>query len=105
YDDGAALYVYGANEVSVQTLNVGQATAARVVRQVAAQRLADRRNYARASADGTLVVSGTPRFVQQVQQMAQGGTATAGRGNLPLGSPLGGASFGAPPPVQPLEFR
>ncbi|WP_254503711.1 hypothetical protein, partial [Salmonella enterica] len=37
--------------------------------------------------------------------MAQGGTATAGRGNLPLGSPLGGASFGAPPPVQPLEFR
>ncbi|PCG14027.1 MAG: EscC/YscC/HrcC family type III secretion system outer membrane ring protein [Sphingomonas sp.] len=105
YDDGAALYVYGANDVSVQTLNVGPAVAARVVRQVAAQRLADRRNYARASADGTLVVSGTPRFVQQVQQMAQGGTATAARGNLPLGSPLAGPAFGAPPPVQPLEFR
>ncbi|WP_162242922.1 type III secretion system outer membrane ring subunit SctC [Sphingomonas sp. Leaf412] len=104
YDDGAALYVYGANEVGVQTLTVGTATAQRVVRQVAAQRLADRRNYVRASTDGTLVASGTPRFLQQVSQIANGGGGVRNAG-IPSGSPLvGGAAF-APPPVTPLEFR
>lgn len=105
YDDGAALYVYSANEVGVQTLNVGAATAQRVVRQVAAQRLADRRNYVRASADGNLVASGTPRFLQQVSQFAGAGGSSAG--SVPRGSPLVGGlgpAF-APPPVQPLEFR
>ena len=105
YDDGAALYVYSSNEVGVQTLNVGAATAQRVVRQIAAQRLADRRNYVRASADGTLVASGTPRFIQQVSQIAGGAQSAAG-GNVPRGSPLVGGGLGlAPPPVQPLEFR
>ena len=107
YDDGAALYVYAASEVGVQTLNVGQAAAQRVARQVASQRLTDRRNYVRIAADGNLVASGTPRFLQQVSQLAQAG----GGSSIPSGSPLGGGLTPpalvstAPPPPQPLEFR
>lgn len=106
YDDGAALYVYAATEVGVQTLNVGQAAAQRVARQVASQRLVDRRNYVRIAADGNLVASGTPRFLQQVSQLAQGGGG-AGGSNVPSGSPLVGGVLApaAPPPPQPLEFR
>lgn len=103
YDDGAALYVYQAAEVSVQTLDVGQAAAQRVARQVASQRLVDRRNFVRIAADGTLVASGTPRFLQQVSQLARGAEA----GGVPSGSPLVGGTFAppAPPPPTPLEFR
>lgn len=103
YDDGAALYIYAANEVTVQTLSVGQAAAQRVARQLASRRLTDRRNFVRVAADGNLVASGTPRFIQQVTALAQGGSATSGGGGA------GGApAFGLPPvanPVQPLEFR
>jgi type III secretion protein C len=108
YDDGAALYVYAASEVGVQTLNVGQAAAQRVARQVASQRLTDRRNYVRIAADGNLVASGTPRFLQQVSQLAQ----ASGGGSIPSGSPLVGGGIAppalvatTPPPPQPLEFR
>ncbi len=103
YDDGAALYVYGANELRVVTLQVGPAAAQRASRLAAAQRLTDRRNYIRTAADGALVVSGTPRFIEQVTALARdGGDAVAGApGRLP--------SYGAPlnvaPAVQPLEFR
>lgn len=104
YDDGAALYVYAANEVQVQTLNVGQEAAQRVSRQVTSQRLNDRRNYVRIAADGNLVASGTPRFIQQVSGMAQGSGASAATG--PGASTGGGYGFAPPPPaVQPLEFR
>ena len=105
YDDGAALYVYASSEVSVQTLDVGQAAAQRVSRQLASQRLVDRRNFVRIAADGNLVASGTPRFLQQVSQLARGGGGAGA--NVPSGSPLGGgfAASVAPPAPTPLEFR
>lgn len=104
YDDGAALYVYAASESRVQTLSIGEATAQRVVRQLNAQRLTDRRNFARAASDGTLVISGTPRFIEQASALARDDGASADRGGG------GGGGFGAPPPprppeIQPLEFR
>ena len=107
YDDGAALYVYASSEVTVQTLDVGAAAAQRVSRALAAQRLIDRRNFVRVAADGNLVASGTPRFLQQVSQLARAGGGAGA--SVPSGSPLvGGAGLGAPlapPPPTPLEFR
>jgi type III secretion protein C len=106
YYDGAAAYVYAANELTVQTLPVGPAVAARVARQVQSQGLTDGRNMVRASGDGTLVASGTPRFVEQVSGLAQGGRPALGGGAGGMGL-LGGnprlpyESFDA----QPLEFR
>lgn len=102
YDDGAALYVYAASEVTVQTLPVGQAVAQRVARQIASQRLTDRRNFVRVAADGNLVASGTPRFIQQVTALSQGGSAASGASG-PAAPGFG--SLLTANPVQPLEFR
>ena len=106
YYDGAAVYIYSANELTVQTLPVGRATAARVLRQVQAQRIADMRNMVRASADGSLVASGTPRFIEQVTSLAQA-NGYSGRGSADMG---GRASWGSPrlpydSEAQALEFR
>jgi len=97
YFDGAAVYVYSANELTVQTIPANRTTAARVIRQVEAQRISDTRNLLRASSDGTLVASGTPRFIEQVNSLVHG-PALAANG------------FGAPrlpyeTNDQPLEFR
>ena len=102
YYDGAAAYVYSAKDMTVQTLTVGPRAAARVARLMRAQGLVDARNMVRASADGTLVVSGTPRFVEQATSLAGSG------GAIPSGNPLLGgtprlAYEGLDP--QPLEFR
>ncbi|QNA86385.1 EscC/YscC/HrcC family type III secretion system outer membrane ring protein [Sphingomonas sp. So64.6b] len=101
YYDGAALYIYSANELTVQTLPVGPAVAQRVLAQVRAQRLGDSRNILRAAGDGNLVASGTPRFIEQVTALSQGGSAT------PVPSYTGGPgpaprSYGG---SMPLEFR
>ena len=103
YDDGAALYVYSSNEVTVQTLAVGRAAAERTVRAAQAQRLASGRNRLSVTAEGSLVASGVPRFVEQVAALARGGPAGeapgAGGGTAYAAAPA------APAPVQPLEFR
>jgi len=106
YDDGAAYYVYAANDVSVQTFAVGRSGADRAVRQAAAQKLTGGRNRLRVAADGSLVASGVPRFIEQVGALARGGDGgtTASGGGGGGGGGFGGASF-APPPPQPLEFR
>jgi type III secretion protein C len=104
YYDGAAAYVYPASEMTVRTLPLAPAMAARVVRQAQAQNLADARNMVRASADGSLVISGTPRFVDQVSEFARGGQSTFAGGSAPLGNPprLPYVGFNDP---QALEFR
>ncbi len=109
YYDGAAVYVYAPNELGVQTLQLGRAGAERVARQARAQRLPDRRNLLRVTTDG-LVVSGTPRFIEQVTGMARGEGLADGAPAAPGGAPGGGRGGGyyeAPriPASQPVEFR
>ncbi|MDP5279629.1 type III secretion system outer membrane ring subunit SctC [Sphingomonas sp. DG1-23] len=108
YYDGAAVYVYAPNELGVQTLQLDRAGAERVARQARAQRLPDRRNLLRVTTDG-LVVSGTPRFIEQVAGMARGEGLADGAPAAPGGA-LGGGRGGyydAPriPASQPVEFR
>ncbi|TGX52235.1 EscC/YscC/HrcC family type III secretion system outer membrane ring protein [Sphingomonas gei] len=109
YYDGAAVYVYAPNELGVQTLQLDRAGAERVARQARAQRLPDRRNLLRVTTDG-LVVSGTPRFIEQVTGMARGEGLADGAPAAPGGAPGGGRGGGyydAPriPASQPVEFR
>lgn len=109
YYDGAALYVYAPTELGVQNLQLGRATADRVARQARAQRLPDRRNMLRVTTDG-LVVSGTPRFLEQVAAMARGEGVADGAPAAPGGAYPGGGGRGyydAPraPASQPVEFR
>lgn len=109
YYDGAALYVYAPNELGVQNLQLGRAAAERVARQARAQRLPDRRNMLRVTTDG-LVVSGTPRFLEQVAGMARGEGVADGAPAAPGGAYSGGGGRGyydAPRALaaQPVEFR
>lgn len=106
YYDGAALYVYSANELGVQTIQVPAATASRVAHEMQSRGLTDARDTVRVAGDGSLVASGTPRFIEQVSTLARGGPPQGGA----VGAPLGPASYkaglaGGPPPIQPLEFR
>jgi type III secretion protein C len=111
YYDGAAIYVYAPIELGVQNLALGSAAAERIARQARAQRLPDRRNLLRVTTDG-LVVSGTPRFIEQVSAMARGeggladGAPAAPGGAYPGGGGRGGY-YDAPrgPTSQPIEFR
>lgn len=102
YDDGAAYYVYATSELAVQTLNVGRQGAERAVRVARGQRLVGGRNQLRVAADGSLVVSGVPRFVEQIAGLARGETASVGPGGGSGGSQL---PMGIAPLPQPLEFR
>ncbi len=110
YYDGAAIYVYAPTELGVQNLPLDRASAERVARQARAQRLPDQRNLLRITTDG-LVVSGTPRFVEQVAGMARGDGALAdGAPAAPggaYGGGRGGGYYDAPrgPISQPIEFR
>ncbi|MEG3175312.1 type III secretion system outer membrane ring subunit SctC [Sphingomonas sp. RB3P16] len=101
YYDGTAIYVYATSELTQTTLNLTPAVAARVVRQAGQQRLPDARNVLRPSADGSLVVSGVPRFIEQITALAAGGEARAANGVPPSpGNPtISGEG------VVPLEFR
>jgi type III secretion protein C len=110
YYDGAAVYVYAPTELGVQNLPLDRAAAERVARQARAQRLPDRRNLLRVTTDG-LVVSGTPRFIEQVASMARGeGGFVDGAPAAPggaYGGGRGGGYYDAPrlPVSQPIEFR
>lgn len=100
YYDGAAIYVYATSELTVKTLSLTPAVAARVVRQAAQQHLTDSRDLLRQSADGSLVVSGVPRFIEQITALAAGGEAERpGEAAPPLGSPTISSES------VPLEFR
>lgn len=112
YYDGAAIYVYAPTELGVQNLPLDRASAERVSRQARAQRLPDRRNMLRVTTDG-LVVSGTPRFIEQVTTMARGeggladGAPAAPGGAYPGAGGGRGGYYDAPrgPVSQPIEFR
>lgn len=104
YFDGNAVYVYPSSEIASQTLTLGPARAQQVAR--AAARLRDPQNNARPGEGGTLAVTGTPRFLEQVGELAR--TAAAGTDAPELaaaGQPglrRGGGDYTRP---EPLEFR
>lgn len=100
YFDGTAVHVYPSSDISSQTLSLTQWRADRVAR--AAARLRDPQNTIRRGRDGSLVVTGTPRFVEQVSELARTAAgAVEGEGD---GRALAPAPLAVAPPT-PLEFR
>jgi type III secretion protein C len=69
YYDGVVVHVYAASEISTHAFTVTPALAERVRRSVMDARLADARNTLRTTPDGSLIAVGTPRFVEQVQDL------------------------------------
>lgn len=71
YYDGAVLHIYAPSDMVTRTLPVAPSLAARVQRNVLEMRLPDGRNTVRSTEDGTLIVSGTRRFIEQVEEITR----------------------------------
>ncbi|MCR5867116.1 MULTISPECIES: type III secretion system outer membrane ring subunit SctC [Aquincola] len=71
YYDGAVLHIYSPADMVTRTLPVAPSLAARVQRNVLEMRLPDARNTVRSTEDGTLIVSGTRRFIEQVEEITR----------------------------------
>jgi type III secretion protein C len=71
YYDGTVLYVYSPADMATRTLPITVSAASRVQRTVIEMRLPDTRNTIKSTREGTLIVSGTKRFIEQVEEIAR----------------------------------
>lgn len=71
YFDGTVLHVYSPADMATRTLPIPSGAAARVQRTVNELRLVDTRNTLRSTREGTLIASGTRRFIEQVEEIAR----------------------------------
>lgn len=71
YYDGNVLYLYTPADLVTRTLPVAPSLAAKVASTVAELRLADARNSLRTTREGTLIASGTRRFIEQVEELTR----------------------------------
>ena len=95
--DGSAVYVYSAAELSSKSITVPAGGGPRLIRTVAGLGIVDGRNFVRPSGPLSVVVSGTPRFIDQVSELA---ASAAGGPGLPSYN-----TAAAEPRTVPLEFR
>lgn len=96
YYDGSAVYVYTSNELTSKSLAVGPGGSSRLLRAVSGLGVVDGRNYARPTGPGNVVVTGTPRFIDQVSELA---------GPSGPGLPSFNSAAAQEPRTVPLEFR
>jgi len=71
YYDGTVLYVYSPADMATRTLPITASAAGRVQRTVVEMRLPDARNTIKSTREGTLIVSGARRFIEQVEEIAR----------------------------------
>ena len=76
YYDGTVLHVYSPADMATRTLPITPSAAARVQRTVTEMRLADTRNTLRSTREGTLIASGTRRFIEQIEEIARAQTVS-----------------------------
>lgn len=72
YYDGGAAYVYTASQLSSRSFPISASASRRVDRAARQLGLIDGRNSLRATGD-MLLASGSPRFLQQIDELARGG--------------------------------
>jgi type III secretion protein C len=71
YFDGAVMHVVPASELATRTFAVPRAVAQRALRDSYELGLPDARDTVRATADGDLVAIGTPRFIEQIDELVR----------------------------------
>lgn len=70
YYDGAVVTVYGAGEVQTRAIPVPSGRAGELVASADRAQLTDTNNRLRSTAADSVLASGVPRFIEQVQQLA-----------------------------------
>jgi type III secretion protein C len=110
YFDGSVVTVYAASQVQSRPIAVGAGRAPAVIENARRAGLEDARNRSRATGPETILATGVPRYLDQVQQLA-------GAIQVPSGSPLRNAAIApspmrapqrdpdAPPAIEPYELR
>jgi type III secretion protein C len=71
YFDGAVMHVVPASELATRTFAVPRTVAERALRDSYELGLPDARDTVRATADGELVAMGTPRFIEQIEDLVR----------------------------------
>jgi type III secretion protein C len=84
YYDGNVLYLYTPSDLVTRTLPVAPGLASKVASTVAELRLSDARNSLRTTREGTLIASGTRRFIEQVEELTRA-QAVSDRTGTPQG--------------------
>jgi type III secretion protein C len=69
YYDGAILYIYTSNNIIRRIIPASSSISQRIVRAASDLNLTDRRNSIRKAVEGGLVVTGTKRFIEQVDEL------------------------------------
>lgn len=83
YYDGAVLHIYAPQDLTTRTIPVSSGVAQRVISAAHEMQLTDARNNVRATKEGTLIVNGAKRFVEQVEEITRA-QVVADKTRLPL---------------------
>lgn len=104
YHDGATVAVYAANDVQSRTVAVPAGRAQELAGAIARAGLGDDNDHVRVTSAESLLVTGVPKFVEQVQQLAAALPAAqgAGQGAIDRIAPARTAVLDA---VEPYELR
>lgn len=70
YFDGAVAYIYSSNEITRTMMPVSRGTAESVEKIAARMRLGDNNNRIDSSGDGGLMVTGTRRYLEQIEELS-----------------------------------
>ena len=69
YYDGAVVYIYTSNNITRRILPASNSISKRIVRAASELDLTDSKNSIRNAVDGGLVVTGTKRFIEQIDEL------------------------------------
>ena len=86
YFDGAVMHVVPASEAARRSFSVAPALAERALREVEELNLMDTRNLLRRSGDGSMLATGSKRFVDQVEEIVRAGQAQQAVPTAPPGA-------------------
>ena len=106
YYDGSVVTVYSANDVQSRTMSVAAGRAADLSGAVTRGRLSDGNNRVRITSAESVLATGVPRFLDQVQQIASALPRTAVRERPPVAAIAPGrAQPLTPGGIDPYELR
>jgi len=106
YYDGSVVTIYSANDVQSRTMSVAPGRAADLSGAVGRGRLSDGNNRVRITSAESVLATGVPRFLDQVQQIASALPRTAVRERPPVAAITPGqAQPLTPGGIEPYELR
>lgn len=104
YYDGSVVTVYASDQVESRTINVPPGRANDLAASIAQAGIADTTNRVRPSGQATVLATGVPKFLDQVQQLA-GAMPSGTYGTRPDTAQIQPARAQGPAYIEPYELR